>query len=166
MTGRGVRLRTATPEDSAFFARVYAASRAEELAPVPFSPADKEGFLAQQFAAQSVHYARYYGGASYEVIEVGGEPAGRLIVHRTGERILVVDIVLLPEFRGRGVGTGLLEPILRDGDRARLPVQIHVERANPALRLYERLGFVPVDDDGIYYTMERPPAGGQPKTAS
>jgi ribosomal protein S18 acetylase RimI-like enzyme len=156
VTAPDVWLRPASAEDRGFFARVYAAGRAEELAPVPFSAAEKEAFLAQQFEAQSVHYSRHYGDASYDVILVEGNPAGRLIVHRTPEHILIVDIALLPEQRGRGVGTSLLLPILEEGNAAGVPVQIHVERNNRALRLYERLGFAPIGDDGIYLTMERP----------
>jgi len=158
VTAPDVRLRPASADDRDFFARVYAAGRAEELAPVPFSPAEKEAFLAQQFAAQSVHSSRHYGDASYDVILVEGEPAGRLIVHRTPEHILIVDIALLPEYRGRGIGTSLLLPILEEGNAADAAVQIHVEHSNPALRLYERLGFAPIGDDGIYLTMERPPS--------
>jgi GNAT superfamily N-acetyltransferase len=158
VTAPDVWLRPASAEDRGFFARVYAAGRAEELAPVPFSPAGKEAFLAQQFAAQSVHYSRYYASASYDVILVDGEPAGRLIVHRTSEHVLIVDIALLPEHRGHGVGTSLLLPILEEASIGGVPVLIHVERNNRALRLYERLGFAPTADDGIYLTMERPPS--------
>ena len=60
-----------------------------------------------------------------------------------------MDLALLPPFRGRGIGTGLLRGIFSEGDRACKRVSIHVEAFNPALRLYERLGFqrvaTPVD---------------------
>jgi GNAT superfamily N-acetyltransferase len=158
MTAPDVRLRPAGAADRDFFARVYAAGRAEELAPVPFTPAEKEAFLAQQFAAQSAHYSRYYGDASHDVILIDGEPAGRLIVHRTPEHVLIVDIALLREQRGRGVGTNLLLPILEEGRVAGIPVLIHVKRDNRALRLYQRLGFAPIEEEGMYLTMERRPS--------
>lgn len=155
-----VALRPATPDDTSFLTRVYASTRAEELARVPFSDAEKAAFLAQQFAAQSAHYATHYGGAAFDVVLVDGEPAGRLIVDRRDAGILIVDIALLPEFRGRGIGGRLLAPILAEADAAGATVTIHVERANRARRLYERLGFAVVADDHVYLTLER-----QPKTA-
>lgn len=156
-----VALRPATPDDEPFLARVYASTREDELAHVPFSEEQKAAFLAQQFAAQRAHYAAHYGDASRDVVLVDGEPAGRLIVARGGAAgILIVDIALLPAFRGRGVGGRLLGPLLAEADAAGVPVTIHVERANRARRLYERLGFAAVADDGVYLTLER-----QPKTA-
>ncbi|MCP4663054.1 MAG: GNAT family N-acetyltransferase [bacterium] len=50
--------------------------------------------------------------------------------------------------------------LLTEAEEAGKPVRIHVERFNPAMRLYERLGFTQVDDQGVYYLMEwSPPAG-------
>ncbi len=167
MTGAepAVELRPATERDRAFLARVFASTREDEIAPVPWSDEQKRAFLEQQFAAQSADYARNYPDASYDVIVVDGRSAGRLIVDRDEREIHVVDIALLPEFRGRGVGTRLLRPLLDEGDQEAAIVSIYVERNNPALTLYNRLGFEAVAEDAVYYRMERPPAGGQAKIA-
>jgi ribosomal protein S18 acetylase RimI-like enzyme len=153
-----VALRPAADADDELLARVYASTREEELAPVPFSPEEKARFLEQQFAAQSTHYARHYADASFDVVLVDGVPAGRLIVARRERESIVVDIALLPEHRSRGVGTRLLRPILADADQRGATVTVHAERFNRALHLYRRLGFAPVADDGVYLTLERPPA--------
>jgi ribosomal protein S18 acetylase RimI-like enzyme len=148
-----VALRPVAPEDRDFLERVYASTRAVELEPVPWSAEEKRAFLAGQFHAQSVHYERHYADASFDVILVGGEPAGRLIVTRSPDRMHVVDIALLDEHRGRGVGSGLLwELIAEAGER---PLSINVEVMNPARSLYDRLGFVPVSEQGIHILMER-----------
>jgi GNAT superfamily N-acetyltransferase len=152
-----VALRPATPDDYAFLERVYVSTREEELAPVPWTAEQKRTFLAQQFAAQSAHYAKHYPDASFEVVLVDGEPAGRLIVARWEGEIRIVDVALLPEHRGRGIGAGLIRPLLDEADAAGLKVTINVERMNPAQRLYERLGFAPAAEDGVYVRMERPP---------
>lgn len=165
-----VAVRPATPSDRPFLARVYASTREEELADVPFTPEQKAAFLEQQFSAQSLHYERHYFDTTFDVIEVDGEPAGRLIVGRWAQEIRIVDIAILPPQRGRGVGTQILAPVLAEADARGVPTTIHVERQNPAQRLYRRLGFVPTaDDDPVYLRFERPPAtagGDQPKTAS
>jgi ribosomal protein S18 acetylase RimI-like enzyme len=137
---------------------VYASTRAEELAVVPWEDAQREAFLRQQFEAQDAWWRENYGGASFDVILVDGEPAGRLYVHRGPREIRIVDIALLPEHRGNGVGTGLLEKLLAEGDADGKSLTIHVERMNPALRLYERLGFSVVEDKGVYLFLERLPA--------
>jgi ribosomal protein S18 acetylase RimI-like enzyme len=149
--------RCATPDDQGFLSALYASTRTEELAPVPWPEEQKAAFLAQQFAAQSRHYAEHYADASFEVVLVDGEAAGRLIVARWEGEIRIVDIALLPAYRGRGVGTTLLAPLLREADAGGARVSIHVERYNPALRLYARLGFAPVADEGVYLKLERPP---------
>jgi ribosomal protein S18 acetylase RimI-like enzyme len=137
---------------------VYASTRAEELAAVPWDDARKEAFLHAQFEAQDAWWREHYADASFDVVLVDGEAAGRLYVHRGPSEIRIVDIALLPEHRGGGVGTSLLHDLLAEADQAGKSVTIHVERLNPALRLYERLGFSLAEDKGVYLFLERPPS--------
>jgi ribosomal protein S18 acetylase RimI-like enzyme len=125
---------------------------------VAWDDAQKEAFLRQQFDAQDAWWQENYVGAAFDVILVDGEPAGRLYVHRGPSEIRIVDIALLPEHRGDGVGTRLLDELLAEGDADAKSVTIHVERMNPALRLYERLGFALAEDKGVYLFLERRPA--------
>jgi ribosomal protein S18 acetylase RimI-like enzyme len=153
-----VALRPAEPGDGELLFRVYASTRAEELSVVPWGAAEKEAFLRAQFAAQQQWYSEHYTGASFDVIELDGEPCGRLYVHRGPRELRIVDIALLPLGRGNGVGSALLRELLAEADAAGQLVTIHVERLNPALRLYERLGFRLAEDKGVYLLLERPPA--------
>ena len=159
-------LRPARADDEPFQLRVYASTREEELAPVPWSAEQKAAFVAQQFAAQSDHYARHYAGMSADVILVDGVPAGRLLVARWDAEIRIVDIAILPEFRGRGAGEVLLRGLMAEADAAGKPVSIHVEHTNRALGLYRRLGFRPVGEHGPYLRMQWDPPCDQPKIAS
>jgi ribosomal protein S18 acetylase RimI-like enzyme len=151
-------LRPARQDDREFLARVYASTRAEELAPLPWNDAQKQAFLAQQFHAQSADYAANYPDASFDVVLVDGKPAGRSIVARREGELHVVDLALLPEHRGRGIGTGLMASLLDEADECAAKVTIYVERFNRALRLWERMGFRQVQEAGVYLKMERPPA--------
>jgi ribosomal protein S18 acetylase RimI-like enzyme len=153
-----VALRPVRASDEPFLLCVYAGTRAEELAAVPWTPEQKAAFVAQQFAAQTAHYAQHYPGMSADVIVIDDVPAGRLLVDRLDEEILMVDISLLPEYRGRGAGSVLLRAVLGEATAAGKRVVIHVERFNRALRLYERLGFRAVGDHGVYLRMEWEPA--------
>jgi ribosomal protein S18 acetylase RimI-like enzyme len=116
-------------------------------------------FLEMQFAAQRQHYRGTYTDTEWDVILVDGQPAGRLYVSRWPEQIRIVDIALLPEYRGRGIGTKLIRELFEEGDASGRPVRIHVEVNNPARTLYDRLGFTPIAESGIYLELERRPAG-------
>jgi ribosomal protein S18 acetylase RimI-like enzyme len=149
-----VRLRPVAEGDREFLYRLYASTRQEELSVVEWEPGQKEAFLRMQFEAQSRFYTENYPGASLQVIEVQGQPAGRLYVARWGTEIRIMDIALLPEFRRQGLGTALMQEILAEGQASGLPVTIHVERMNPALGLYQRLGFRLLEDKGVYWLMQ------------
>ncbi len=153
-------LRPASPADAEFLYRVYASTRYEELAPAGWPPEQVEAFLRMQFRAQDTHYRTYFPATAFDVILWDGEPAGRLYVDRRPAEIRVVDISLLPEYRGRGAGSALFAALFDEARAAGLPVTIHVEAFNPARRLYDRLGFVPIDTSGpVYHLMEWvPPA--------
>jgi ribosomal protein S18 acetylase RimI-like enzyme len=161
MTATDVTLRPAAPADRDLFAAVYASAREDELAGTGWSEAERAGFLAQQFHAQTVHYESHYPGATLDVVLVGGEPAGRLFVHRREASIHVMEIGLLPEFRGRGVGSRLLRAVLDEAAARGVKATINVEPANPARRLYERLGFRVVAEAGFYLAMEAEPSAEQ-----
>jgi ribosomal protein S18 acetylase RimI-like enzyme len=110
-----------------------------------------------QFEAQHRHYRDNYTDTTYEVILVDGEPAGRWYVGRWEDELRIVDIALLPEFRGRGIGGELIGGLLAEGDASGRRVTIHVERENPALSLYTRLGFAAKEENGPYLLLERLP---------
>jgi ribosomal protein S18 acetylase RimI-like enzyme len=153
-----VELRPVAEGDRAFLCRVYASTRTEELAVVPWDDAQKEAFLRAQFDAQDRWYREHYDTASFDVVLIDGEPGGRLYVYRGRAEIRIVDIALLPEHRGNGVGSRLLRDVLVEADAAGTRVTVHVERFNPALRLYDRNGFKVAEDKGVYLLLERPPA--------
>jgi ribosomal protein S18 acetylase RimI-like enzyme len=77
-----------------------------------------------------------------------------LYVARWEREIRIMDIALLPEDRGAGIGTKLLRELQEEARAAGKSLTIHVERFNPALGLYERLGFQQIEDKGVYLLME------------
>jgi ribosomal protein S18 acetylase RimI-like enzyme len=154
------RLRPVADDDRAFLLELYGSVREPELAHVPWDDATRRAFVAQQFAAQDAHYRGNYPGATLDVVEVDGERAGRLYVHRGPHDIRIMDIALLAPFRGQGIGTALLRALVDEAQDSGRKLSIHVEVNNPARTLYERLGFEPVGEHGVYVLMERLPAGG------
>lgn len=120
----------------------------------PFSDEQREAFLDQQFEAQSAYYRDHYPDAERSIVEMDGEPVGRLFVEPRRDEIRIMDIALIPRAQNLGIGTRLLRQVLDRGAESGLRVTIHVEAYNPALRLYQRLGFRKIDTNGVYYLME------------
>lgn len=155
----GWSLRPREEADLDFLAALYAQSREEELRAVDWTEDRKQAFLRDQFGRQHAHYLQHYPRALWWVLTRGGAPAGRLYLEQTASEVRVMDIALVPGLRNQGVGTQLLRALLLHADRTGLPVTLHVEPFNPALRLYERLGFSRVETRGVYWFMRRPPLG-------
>lgn len=151
-------LRPVVLVDTPFLGAVYASTRAEELLLTGWSDAQKAQFCAAQFTAQDAYYRQNYPGAAFLVIERSGTPVGRLYVARWEREIRIMDITLLPAHRGQGLGTSLLQALQAEAAASARTLSIHVERFNPALRLYERLGFTLREDKGVYLLLEwKPP---------
>ena len=163
--GHAISFRTIEERDLPFLRRVYASTRQEEMdQSINWTEQQKADFLAQQFHAQHTFYQQQFAAAEYLVVLLNGQPAGRLYIDRRPDEIRLIDIALLPAFRGHGVRSALLKDVLDEGRRGRKPVRIHVEQFNPALRLYQRLGFRIIGDTGVYYFMEwRPDGAGEHK---
>lgn len=151
----GLILRPETEEDLKFLYHLYASTRADEMALLDWTEEEKEAFLRMQFSTQRGYYREHYRETRFDVIEREGEAIGRLYVARWPDDIRVVDIALMPEHRGQGVGGGLMRALLEEAAAAGKSVSIHVEVDNPALRLYEKLGFqAKGEDNGVYRLME------------
>lgn len=149
--------RDATDADLGFLAQLYASTRQEELKQVPWTEEQKADFLRMQFDAQHSFYRRQFPDADFLVMTLDERPIGRIYIDRREDEIRLVDIAFLPEFRGGGAGKAVLDRLLDEGRQQGKIVRIHVERFNPALRLYRRLGFEEVDNHGVYYLMEWKP---------
>lgn len=151
-----LHLREEGDDDLPFLRSLYASTRAEELAPVPWPEAQKRAFLDHQFELQREQYRKHYIGAEWLVIERDTLPIGRLYLKRSSAEVRLMDIALLPHARGQGLGTGLTQTLIDWAEAQHLPVTLHVEPFNPAYRMYRRFGFEHRRSTGIYHFMERP----------
>jgi GNAT superfamily N-acetyltransferase len=147
------QLRSAGPEDEGFLFHLYCTTRAEEVAAWGWPPVQRDLFLQMQYRGLTQQYAQLRD-TEHQLILRDGHPAGRLLVARWPEQLRVVDVALLPEYRGSGLGTALLRALQAEAKEAGKPLRLRVLKTNPAARLYARLGFVPLDDDGLYVQME------------
>lgn len=158
----GIELRWVRDGDRPALLALYATTRADELAGQPWPESAKAQFVAQQYELQHRHFVEHFADAAFLVLTRGASVVGRLYVDRStrGQRDLVVDILLAPEWRGGGVGGALLRAVQADAAARGRGVELHVLAWNGgARRLYERLGFRVADAGSPHVLMHwAPPA--------
>ncbi|MDH1011059.1 GNAT family N-acetyltransferase [Pseudomonas nicosulfuronedens] len=157
MTSLALRFRPAVDADLAFLRALYASTRSAELAQVAWEPAAIDAFLTQQFNAQHHYYQAQFPDAEYLLIEADAQSVGRVYLHWGATHLQIIDLVLLPSHCGLGIGTRVLGQLLERADAQGLSVGLHVENYNPAQRLYARLGFAVVGENGVYLKLRRLP---------
>ncbi|HEV8692577.1 MAG TPA: GNAT family N-acetyltransferase [Lysobacter sp.] len=155
---RGIRLRGAQAGDIPFLRRLYASLRKDELAPLPWSQTAKQAFLDNQFTLQHKHYVNHYRDADFLLIEQGDAPIGRYYVQRSPYDFLIIDISLERRSHGQGIASALIEQTQQQASECGTGVQLHVQYDNTgARRLYERLGFIVVADEGAHQRLRWAP---------
>lgn len=145
----------ASPDDLEFLARLYATTRADELARAGFPVEQRAAFCRMQFNAQQHHYALYFARAVDSVLEIDGVAVGRELLARAADELFLVDIALLPEFRGRGIGSHRLALLIEESRVLNCPIRLYAEQGSRAEALYRRHGFVVTGEEGVHFMMER-----------
>ncbi|NVN97719.1 MAG: GNAT family N-acetyltransferase [Geobacteraceae bacterium] len=156
-----IGLRPINDGDLEFLFRLYACTRTEEKALVNWPDEQWEQFLRMQFNFQHRQYMSGYHSPSFDIIMEANVPVGRLYIDRKADDYRLIDIALLPDFRRRGIAGALLKALLMEADSVSIPVSLHVEKNNPVLDYYQRLGFRISENKEVYYFMVRPPTTGK-----
>ena len=161
-----ITIRPARDDERPFLYRVYASTRQAEVAQTGWSAVEQEAFLMQQFEFQDQHYRRYDPPPLFGIIEADGQPIGRWYNQTTEQTHQLMDIALLPEWRGQGIGGKLIRDLVDRADREGRAISLYVERFNPAYRLYVRLGFREIEENGVYRLMRREQGGASGRETS
>jgi ribosomal protein S18 acetylase RimI-like enzyme len=151
-------LRLAADGDGEFQRRLFATTRQHEMNLLPWNEEQVTALLDMQHDAQNRSYRHQFPGARVDIVEVDGVPAGRLVRDTSPTDVHIIDIALLPQYRGSGLGRSLIEEIIEGCRATGRQLSIHVALGNPARRLYERLGFVAMDQHGLHTLMAWSPS--------
>ncbi|HXC54207.1 MAG TPA: GNAT family N-acetyltransferase [Rhizomicrobium sp.] len=145
----GLALRPAAAADRPFLRALFATARLDAPLLAQWPEPQREAFLDSQFHFQDVHYRRFFESADFLIVARHAVPVGRLILDRGASEWRIVDISFLPQTRGQGIGTALLEALIAAAaDAGAARVSLHVEIGNRAQALYRRLGFAASADAG------------------
>ena len=156
-----ISLRPVQLDDAPFLLEVYASTRASEMALVPWNDEQRDSFVSSQFAAQQSYYAQKYPQADHSLILVQGRAVGSLYLARLKDQLRIADITILPEDRNAGIGSYLLKELRDEASSTGKPLLIYVETFNPSMRLFERLGFQPIEEQGTHLLMQWSPTARQ-----
>lgn len=154
-----VTFRPINAADTLFLQRLYGTTRDDELQQSDWADDQKQAFVEQQFHAQSVYYQAQFPEAEFHVIEHQNQSIGRRSINRAADEIRLIDLAILPEFQGRGIGSRILTDLIEEANQLGKPLRHHVLRFNRALQLYERLGFSVTEDRETHLLMEWSPTG-------
>jgi ribosomal protein S18 acetylase RimI-like enzyme len=155
-------LRPVTEQDEELLIRLYASTRADEVAAWGWSTEQQDAFLRMQYHAQKRTYELIYSDSTQSVIETDqGQPAGRLILSYDNGDTVLTDIALLPEWRNRGIGAAVIAGVLEKAGQDNRAVRLQVLKGSPAARLYERLGFIATGESATHITMKWSPSCGK-----
>jgi ribosomal protein S18 acetylase RimI-like enzyme len=150
-----LRLRPECEDDHAFRFDLFCASRAADFAMVPLDPFALEQLLGMQFQAQTASYRAGFPAARFDIIELDHHRVGRIVVDRGHDHLHIVDQAILPAQRNRGLGSTIMQALMQEAAEAGRAVRLNVAAANQnALRLYVRLGFVPIAHEPLHIEME------------
>jgi ribosomal protein S18 acetylase RimI-like enzyme len=150
-----IALRLATRNDDDFLFRLYAAGHESEFRIAGIDNAQITSLLEMQYAIRKKQYDDWYGRSENWIILVGKNPVGRSLIQRETKIWMLVDIAVLPAHQNSGIGTFVLKSQLAGCDRDGIIARLHVRVDNPAVRLYQRLGFIVIGNNGMYCEMER-----------
>ena len=152
-----IKLSPEEKKDNAFIETVYRSTREAELNLTNWTEQQKKAFAMMQSIAQLSEYKTRFPGAAFQVIIFNKRNAGRFYTWENDIEIRLIDITLLPQFTGKGIGTALLGGLIKRSDKVQKKISLHVDPINPALHLYLRLGFIHIKNNGRHYYMERIP---------
>jgi ribosomal protein S18 acetylase RimI-like enzyme len=147
-------LRPETPADDDFVLALYASTRAAEMDVTGWAVDQQREFLRWQFELQRRHYRQHYADATFDVLTLDDVPIGRVYALFKPREIRLMEMTIEPRFRGRGFGTQVVLNLLDEARRLNASVTLHVEPHNPALLLYQRLGFTIVEERGANLFLE------------
>ena len=147
-------LREITPDDLFFLYQVYASTRMDEMVLTGWPQQQIDWFLQMQFNLQHSQWQQNNPDAEFNLILLDNTSVGRLYIDHREKQIHIIDIAILPEFRGKGIGTYFLNGLKEEAHQKAMKLSLYVEKNNPARFLYQKIGFRVVEDGEVYHLME------------
>jgi len=95
-----------------------------------------------------------YTPSNTELIVKDSKEIGWISVFLRNDHIKIDEMYIIPQHQNKGIGSILVRKVISDAESKNLTAQLRVFKINPAVKLYERLGFQIYDEDGPFYIMK------------
>jgi len=141
-----LQVRPATVSDHAFLQRLNREAY-EDLATRQYGSWDDD--------FQQARFRMKLQSVQFRIVLLDNQPVGAVASTEHDDHIFLNELLILPEFQNRGIGSRLLVGELRHADLLGKPVRLHTLRLNRAQDLYKRHGFIETGRDEMYVNMER-----------
>lgn len=151
-----ITLRPTQADDEDFLFGLFRTVHEQEFAFLDLPEEQKTTMLRMQFDAQQQQYHERYPRGNFDLILRAEKTVGIIYTQRGPEEFVLIDVILLPEFRNEGIGKALVAELIHQAQDEQQALTAHVRKDNPAWRLWQRLGFEPVGDDGVYLQIRVP----------
>ena len=152
----GITVKSIGAADEEFLFEVFCKVHEGQFASLQVPAGQKAQLLKLQFAAREQQYRHQFPDADFDLVLREGIPIGNFYAQRGPNHYVLIDVSLLPEQRSAGIGAALVRELIAQAHTAGKPLRAHVLRQNPAWRLWQRLGFRMIGDDGVYLEIEVP----------
>jgi ribosomal protein S18 acetylase RimI-like enzyme len=162
VTSQGVlSTRPEAASDKDFLFSLFESVKGPDITRMPVNDVMKSHLLHMQYRGMAQSYRARYASEAFSIVIINGKPAGRLIMDVTDDRIHIVYIALLPQWRGRGIGSAVMRAVLARACVLRLPCEATVAVDNvQSLQLWAALGFIERARDATDVILEWRPSPG------
>jgi GNAT superfamily N-acetyltransferase len=151
-----VEFRPAVPADEPFLRELDGALVAEQLGGGGLDQNTLTRLAELQFTARRRDRAAHYPEAGEQVIMLDGRPVGAILVDRSSERILIVDLALVHAARQQGIGTTIVAALAAEAAQRGVPLRATTQSSNAGARqFYARAGLQEIEDDGLNVSLQR-----------
>jgi GNAT superfamily N-acetyltransferase len=141
-----ISFRPARPEDFDYCAKLYFAGMERTI-----------GQLGLDMAAQATSFRQRWDLTQVRIITFDGSDIGWVQSTAQDDVHFLAQLFVDAPFQRQGIGTEAMNCIIAEAAREGRAVTLGVVKANPALRLYERLGFHVTHEDDRKFYMRREP---------
>lgn len=107
---------------------------------------------------QDQYFAKSWNPETFEIIESEKDSAGYCSIERAPDYIFAHELVIKPEFQGKGIGSQLLKEIIAEANTRNVPIKLQVLKENKAQDLYKKFGFTQTGETDTHVLMEFGPA--------
>jgi ribosomal protein S18 acetylase RimI-like enzyme len=113
--------------------------------------------LHLNIAAQAASFRDQWALAEVRIITLDSSDVGWLQSKTQDDGLFIAQLFVDSPFQRKGIGTEVMHRLIGEATRLNQAVRLEVVKINPALRLYERLGFQTADEDDRKFHMKRDP---------